>query len=202
MTNNKFALILKFSRPVSSSSSMSYAFRTCRELIGVLVQTIQKKKICSRIYVINDGAVFLKRFLWYSNHVSALFEPLVEVGEVEGQEGNDVREGGSLWYDKYFLTDIFWQILTTSDSYSQVVGDKSSKWRNSWTQQIRINHYQLVGRIKVSDGQGYEHVTWQWWTRVVSEDKSKIWETKNTRNVIGKHEITDWLIVRGRAHIT
>ena len=79
MTNYKFALILKFSRPVSSSSSMSYAFRTCKELIGVLVQTIQKKKICSRIYVINGGAVFLKRFLWYSNHVSALIELLVEV---------------------------------------------------------------------------------------------------------------------------
>ena len=58
---------------------MSYAFRTCRELIGVLVQTIQKKKICRRIYVINGGDGVLKRFLWYFNHVSALIELLVEV---------------------------------------------------------------------------------------------------------------------------
>ena len=49
--------------------------------------------------------MLLKTFLWLTNHVSALVEPLVEVGEVEGQEGNDVREGGSLWYDKYFLSD-------------------------------------------------------------------------------------------------
>ena len=162
MTNNKFALILKFSRPVSSSSSMSYAFRTCRELIGVLVQTVQKKKICSRIYVINGGAVFLKRFLWYSNHVSALFEPLVEVGEVEGQEGNDVREGGSLWYDKYFF-DKYWPHLilihrwsVTRVLYGGIVGHIKLEWIiTSWLDGSRFLTARAMSTSLGSDGRGW-----------------------------------------------
>ena len=31
-----------------------------------------------------------------TNHISALVEPAVEVGEVEGEEGDDVSEGSSL----------------------------------------------------------------------------------------------------------
>ena len=31
-----------------------------------------------------------------TNHISALVEPAVEVGEVQGEEGNDVSEGSSL----------------------------------------------------------------------------------------------------------
>ena len=37
-----------------------------------------------------------------SNHISALVEPAIEVGEVEGEEGNDVGEGGAL--ENFILT--------------------------------------------------------------------------------------------------